>query len=297
MFADFIRCTHNGTGGSGTLTLAAITGWPQVTSAFGSSGTRLVSYVINEYTDSTKAVLAKSEAGRGSIVLSTNVLTRSVVRSTWGGTTYNAANPTALSFGNTAANIDIILTDASYGQCPNVPAIRGSNWELFDTRSQYDTNISTFTMVAGTKYYTPCEFRFGKAITAIAIEATSIATTGNIRMGVYDWGTDGLPANLLTEFTSSSQIGVNTSTGIKSVTLGTPYYLPPGWYFLMMQGDAAMQIRTVRHYAQSGMGGTVGRDTIEGSKTGTYGALPSTADTSLTMQTLSGGNKKAYLFN
>lgn len=295
MFNDAINATHNGTGGSGTLTLAAVTGWPQPTSWMGTSGTRIVYYEIVEYTDSTLSVLSLYERGVGSLVLSTNVLTRTAIRCTWNGTTYNDANPTALTFGNTAANVRVLLTSSAVTQAPALPGINaatGDTYALFNTRQQLDSNGATLNLTTGTKYYIPCEHRFGKPLTTFAVNATSIATTGSVRVGIYDMGSDGLPANLISEITSGSQFGINTATGLKSVTPATPLFLPPGFYFAMFQADAAVQLQTIRHYGQGGAGSSLAsRDCVYLTKTGTYGALPTVADTGLTMVTLSSGNQ------
>ena len=240
-------------------------------------------------------MLFRSEAGRGSLALSTGVLTRSVPTSTWDGTTYNATSATALSFGNTAANIDIFLTNAVWGQSPALPFVQtssgNSGWELFDTRSLWDPNAGTMPLTNGTKYYMPIELRIARPISGVAVDCSSIATTGNVRVSLYDWGTDGNPKNLLTEFTSSSQIGINTSTGTKSVTMGTPFFCPPGFYFVMVQADAAVVLRTARNYSHSGGGNSSQRDYIRFEKTGTYGAAPDPADTGLTGVSLSSGAK------
>lgn len=297
MFADFIRCTHNGTGGAGTLTLAAISGWPQPTDAFGTSGTRRVGYVLSEWTDSSKSVPLQAERGRGLLNLATNVLTRDEVALTWvAGTGYTSAGASALSFGNTAANIDLELTATAVTQRPALPALPTSAgtvdtpYTAANTRVQLDTNAGGQALVNGTRYYQLAEYDYAKPISIIAVNATAVATTGNVRLSVYDVGADG-PGNLIKEFTSAAQIAVNTASGIKSLTLATPFWLAPGRYYFMVQADAAVSLMFGVPVGNTGMGIHGARDVVYLAKAATYGAAPSTGDTSLTGTSRSAGGQ------
>lgn len=278
MYADAIRCTHNGTGGSGTITLASVTGWPQPSSVFGTSGTRIVFYEICEYTDSTFATLSKYERGIGSLVLSTSVLTRNPA-ATWDSTTYTSTGATALSFGNTAANVQILLSANTVTQAPALPTVQstlaGSGWSPFNTRQTADFSLSTVTLSSNTNYYIPVEFRFGKPLTSVAIEVTTLAASTSARLAIYDWGTDGLPQNPIVEFTSGSQFDC-TSTGVKSVTGN--WFIPPGWYFLLIQANGGPVIRTYTVHGNTGFSENGSRDLIYYTKGGTYGTIPTTGD-------------------
>lgn len=288
MFADGLRCTHNGTGGSGTITLAAANGFPQPTSAFGTSGTELVEYQIAEYTDSTFATLSKMEAGVGSLVLSTNVLTRTSVTKSWtSGGSYNLANPTALSFGNTAANVIITFGGGSATQKGALqstfnPAAFGSDvWQPFNTRVTYDSTMSTFTMSTGARLYIPIEYIYAKPITQVAVDLATAVAASTCRMGIYDLDqSTGAPLNLLTEFTSATQINTGTGTGFKSITMGTPFWMPPGFYWLCIQASAAIAVNRLMHFGQSMLSTAAGggRDILMVDKGASYGALPATGD-------------------
>jgi hypothetical protein len=306
MFADAILCTHNGTGGSSTLTLAAITGYPQPTDSFGTSGTKLIDYAIAEYTDSTFATLSKYERGIGSLVLSTNVLTRTRVDVTWtSGGSYNMVNPSALTFGNTAANFQITLGGVAATQkrglssAFNVVSLPDI-WQSFNTRCTYDSSGSTFTVTNGSRLYIPIEYIYSKPITQVAVDVTTSAAASNLRMGLYDTDTStGGPLNLITEFTSAAQIAT-TGTGFKSVTMGTPFWTPPGFYWLCIQADnSTVALRRLSHFG-AGLIGTQnggGRDMLMFDKGATYGALPAVADTSASnAYTRSSGGQVVGLF-
>jgi hypothetical protein len=289
MFKDAIRCTHNGTGGSGTLTLAATAGWPQPSSWFGSSGTIIVYYEIFEGTDSTFAALNQYERGIGSLVLSTGVLTRSIVRATIGSTgTCNDKTPAALTITNTAANVRISLggsVDTNMGALPIVQNAGGSGfsgsslgYQAFNTRQRWDGTLGTVTLSAGLKLWVPFEFR-GGLITNVAVYCSTLHASAALRMGMYDWDIDGLPGNLLQEFTSSAQIAL-TATGLQSVAAASKMCPPPGWYFMCLQSnDSTAAINTLATFCASGLGATTGQREIEYyNKSGSYGALPSTGD-------------------
>lgn len=294
MYADAVRCTHNGTGGTGTLTLAAQNSFPTPINVFGSSGTRLVYYSITEYTTSTRDTFSQYEAGLGSLVLSTGVLTRTPYR-TAVGSTVNNNNPSAVNFGSTAANIIIVLGASAMSQRPAVPFTPNSadTYTPINRGMTIDSTSGGMTLAAGTKYYLPVEYYYGKAISNIAVKATSVATTGNVRLSVYDWGSDGNPGNLITEFTSGTQIAINTATGYKSLTLATPFWIPPGFYYFMVQADAAVQIQQASLSICTGAGSQGDRDAQEFTKGGTYGAAPNPADTGLTIVTKSAGGQLA----
>jgi len=305
MYADAVRCTHNGTGGSGTITLAAVTGYPQPTDVFGTSGTKFVEYEICEYTDSTFATLSKYEAGYGSLNLATNVLTRTAILKTWNGTTYDAKSPTALTFGNTAANIQILLTATTANTRSGLMStlsLTGANsdiWQPFNTRVTYDSGASTFTMTSGSRLYIPIEYIYTRPISQVAVEVTTGVASGAVRMGLYDVDpSTGGPANLITEFTSSVQIDAS-ATGFRSVTMGTPFWTPPGMYWKCIQANSStIALRRLTHNGHSLLS-TNGssRDILMADKGATYGALPATADTSFsTPYNRSGGGQVAGFY-
>ena len=289
MIADAVRCTHNGTGGSGTITLDAVTGYPQPTDVFGTSGTRRIAYEIAEYTDSTFATLSKYERGIGSLALSTNVLTRTQPLVTWtSGGSYNQINATALTFGNTAANFQILIGANTASQKLALPSTfsvtsaSSSVWQPFNTRQTYDGSVGTFAMVNGDRNYIPVEFIYGRPITQVAVDVTTATAATNLRMSLYEWDpATGGPGNLIVEFTSAAQIAT-TATGFRSVTMGSAVSIPPGFYYIMIQADnSTVVLRTCTthgHTLLSDGGGS--RDIVQWNKGATYGAAPATGDTS-----------------
>jgi len=306
MLAEAVNCTHNGTGGSGTLTLTSVTGYPQITDVFGASGTLNVNYTIAEYTDSTLVTLSKYESGFGSIVLSTNVLTRSIPRVSWSsGGSYDATAPAAVSFGNTAANVRVMLTSGhvntrSVFSRPHDGSTGASldGWGLFDDKQQWDTNAATITLADGTKYWWPVDYINPRQITQVAVRVTTGQPAKTGRLGIYDQDTStGLAGNLISEFTSGGQISLASNNTFASVT-PTALWVPPGNYWLCFQSDAtSATIVTIRPYGNSRIATTASRDFMYFSKTGTYGALPSTGDnTSLTTVTLSGNVRPAAFY-
>lgn len=308
MFADAIKCTHNGTGGASTITLAAVTGFPQPTDVFGTSGTINVLYEAAEWTDSTQTVLSKYESGIGSLVLSTNVLTRSVVLKSWtSGGSYNAKNASALTFGNTAANFSLLLGAQTANMIGGILAMPASVsgftsdvWQPFNTRVTYDSALGTFTTTNGSRLFVPVDFIYAKPITQVAVEVTTGVASGAVRVGLYDVDqATGLAGNLLTEFTSAAQIDA-TTTGFRSVTMATPFWAPPGKYLQCFQSNSStIVLRRLTHSGHSllstASGG--GRDILMYDKSATYGALPATGDvTASTTYSRSGGGQVAGFY-
>lgn len=82
-------------------------------------------------------------------------------------------------------------------------------------------------------------------IDQVAIQVTTAVAAASFRVGIYDSsGTGGLPGNLITEFTSTTQFDAST-TGIKAVTgsysfvAGTLY-----WWQLHVNGTATIRTYT-----------------------------------------------------
>ena len=289
MFSDAINCTHNGTGGSGTITLASVTGYPQPTDWMGTSGTRIVYYEISEYTDSTLVTLSKYERGIGSLVLSTNVLTRTPVLTWTSGGSYVTSGATKLTFGNTAANVRIMLGASAATQSPghltlaaSAPGPSVNTYLPIDTRQTFDSTVAGKTLVNGERWYWPVEFIGGTPITTVAIQCSTLGASGAARLGVYDWDTDGLPGNLIREFTAAAQFDL-TTTGQKTITPAAPIWIPPGLYWLLLQGNTS--VAAVNAAAVNGHGlasdNNSQRDIMYYTKASTYAALPSTGDKSM----------------
>jgi hypothetical protein len=307
MFADGLRCTHNGTGGPGAFTLASRgDGYPQPIDAFGTSGSLVVEYQIAEYSDATLATLVREESGLGVLNLATNVLTRTTVLKTWvAGGSYNKSNPSALSFGATAANIVITFGGGANTQKAALPAtfnVTSSSsdiWQPFNTRVTYDSASGVFAMSAGARLYIPIEYVYGKPIVQVAVDVTTAVASSTLRMGIYDTDqSSGGPGNLLTEFTAAAQIDTS-ATGLRAVTPATPFGMPAGFPWLCLQASAAISLRRLSHFGHgllsTGAGG--GRDQLMFDKGATYGALPATADTSASnVYTRSSGGQVVGLF-
>lgn len=307
MFADWIKCTHNGTGGSSTLTLVAQTGFPGPSDIWGAAGSVMVYYTIDEYTDSTKAALKQAETGLGSLNLSTGVLTRSVPWRTWvSGSGFVASSASAISFGATAANIDILLTANASMLAPPVPAINAisDGWLPIDATAQVDTGfVHGYDPIAGTRYYAPIRLGYGKPITSIGVYTTSANPVGGIRIGLYDWGSNGLANHLLYEFLDSSgaPLQLAAASGYQSFTPANVPFVPPGWYWLCVQPQAAATLYQIVSYCNDNCGHSAysGRKFVNYFKAATYPTatgtqLPSVADsTSLTLSLQSNGNTYA----
>lgn len=175
---------------------------------------------------------------------------------------------------------------------PYVPNVATDPYTPLNSRIAVDSNAGAFTLVAGRRYYIPAKLDYAMSLTAAGVVATAVTTTGNVRLSVFAWGVDGLPAALLSEFTSAAQIGINTAAGTKTVTLPTSFAKPSDFVYLMVQADAAVQLLQATPYSSMGIGMTGNRDGMYFYKDATYGAAPITGDnTGLTMVTRSSGGQ------
>lgn len=241
MNADFIEATHNGTGGTGTLTLVGVTGSPNFDAFF--AGTRLVSYVVNEYTDSTFATLSKSEAGVGSLVTSTLVLTRTQIERSWDGTNlypnFSAGTaPSAVSFGNTAANVRIFIGPLAAAFQPAWPhfcvasgGAVNNNIGVSQTNA-WQNNNTTITLTSNAIIYFPVTLpnRQLRQITTASVRVVStVADAASFfKAALYEIASNGLPGKRLCDF---GKLGTDLQTAATlSATLGTPIPNPGAFY-------------------------------------------------------------------
>lgn len=223
---------HTTTGGSGNLTLAAITGRPSFQSVWGSSGTRAVFYEVDD------AANGQFESGVGSINLSTLVLTRTNLKNTFTGTTWNDKPSTALTFASTAI---VRCAPLVQSLVPAVPAQTGSTYgaNQFFKPDNLIGDAASRTLTTSTIFYTPILWlhSFPIANARAYIEATP--TAGNLRCGLYSWGTDGGPDQLIADFGSFT----TASTGAvdkAAATWASPtssFALQPGWYWMAVAID------------------------------------------------------------
>jgi hypothetical protein len=234
------------TGGTGALTCTAQTGYPIVSKAF--TGTRIIEYSIAEFTDSSKSQLSKAETGIGTYNTATEVLTRTEVKTTWDGTTYlpnpgSSTAPSALSFGTTAANIDIVVTPIVstvlgggsfvYGQVTSVSDGLGVGPGFFSI-----TSGTISLQASGTVLYTPWYVTTARRYSRAAVRCTSAATAGGgaastLNCALYEVGSNGAPGKQLINFGNLGRLTTANVT-YQSAAVATPVFLVPGWYYVAL---------------------------------------------------------------
>lgn len=283
MVGDFIEMT-TATGGTGALTLSAVTGSPGYADLFGASGTRFVEYAIDEFTDATRSQLAQSEAGIGALTLSTLSLARSKIEATWNGTTYVTASPSAITFGTTAANIRVVCAPLAGLPAFAVPWMQGAVGDAIGVSSFHHFNATgTMAVVANTEYYVP----FLHCGTPDVVQASIVVTTAvgstNCKAAMYELGTDGQPAVKLFDIASGTPLSTGT-TGNKSATIAA--YLPPGWYYfgLIFSGAPTLRAPTQMWSTPGGTSSGSNAWCLSGSGSYTTG-LPAPRATALAINT------------
>lgn len=255
MKGNFLQCTHNGTGGTGDLTLATVDAFLTLGAPLGAN-IRQIYYKIVEYDgdpSTGRRNFVRSESGwcpldntGGSPVLKRSDGTIVVLTSNDGTNSYPRAGsstaPSKQSFGNTAANIRISYSagiEDNPFSCPVITAtsgvttstgmgpIGGANGQAIAIQATLlgGNGITSYIPFAWgqTGLYTQCSM----AITA-ATAGTASATSLNV--AIYEVSKNGDPGKKLADFGS---LGVLTSTAVlTSSALGTAVELDPGWYYL-----------------------------------------------------------------
>lgn len=292
MLADGIKLTSS-TGGASTLTCSAQTGWASVAKAF--TGTRYIQYSIAEYTTSGKVTLVNLETGVGSYDTNTDVLTRTKVLSTWNGTTYlpnpgSATAPSAISFGTTSANIDIIISPISMNGAFGFPFRPSAAANISDGLGQCGLNISSIsssaTLTTGQVHYSPVLLLTEGQVSIASIRQTVALTGGTptIDIALYEMTSGALPGKRLISFTQIASVG--TAATYSSSAIATPQPIIPGWYWqgILYTANSATgnpAVRAGQGLAGTPQGGLLANNPVNGNMLTVTGSLtdPATAPT------------------
>lgn len=213
------------TTGTGTLTLSAVTGYPRFSSAFGDSEPCLYSIL-----DSSGLPI---ECGQGTYIAS-NTLARTYPMVTWDGATYTKVNPSAISL---ASGTKTVI-------CTGIPGYQGRpfpgvNSSIDSTKtlggSNYPFTNTTGAVTALRMYVIPFELASARPITAISCRVSVAAGAGKVlRMGMYLVRADGSLGKL---YFQSTDIAADGSAGVKTYSLPSATYYPPGFYALAFVSD------------------------------------------------------------
>lgn len=204
------------TTGTGTLSLSAVSGWPRIASV--APVGEYVSYAI---LDSSGNPI---EGGIGKVAAG-NTLERTFVRATYVSSTYDDSNPGAATL---AAGTKTVIATPCAGTFMGAAQAMNSSAGVRVIHSSHGVMSAGDTRGMGTGntcFYVPFRLDWGCDIDGLMCQVTT-AAAGSLRLGLYNVGTDGKPANKIIE---TADIDTST-TGIKTGSI-TRRFLPPGWYF------------------------------------------------------------------
>jgi len=235
MLGDGLLFTSS-TGGTGALTCATQTGWPDPSKIW--TGARFGRYTIVEWTSSGKTQPSLRESGIGSYDTSSGILTRTSPRSTWDGTNYRpkagtGTAPSALNFGTTAANIDIMFTPATGDMMQALPFVMGAVASVTDGLGIAPLNIfvnSSATFTSGVVQYTPIWLPGGiTQLSQFSVREVGAVTGGSptLDCALFEIGSNGAAGKRLVSFTQQNIGAANTT--YTSSALGTPEPFAGEW--------------------------------------------------------------------
>ncbi|HQT78550.1 MAG TPA: hypothetical protein PLD10_15970 [Rhodopila sp.] len=241
MRASFVQCT-SATGGASDLTLTAAHGALPFFSAFGVK--RWVEYSIIEYTDSTRATILRSERGYAQADPTAKTLLRSAAQvvETWDGTTYNNTSATPLSFGTTAANIDIVCGPTAGTARPTIPFVASNGAHAWISPANLRATGSTTSSfnASATIWFAAIEWTGDFSIQSYTWQFSSAASGSNMLTGIYEVAKSGLPGEMVANLTRYTTL--NTAITTQQIKVAgadfDAFYLPPGWYYLAMLHDS-----------------------------------------------------------
>jgi len=240
------------TTGTGSLTFAAVpagAGLIDPVTAFGTSGSYVFRYTINEYTDSTFATVKQFETGYGTMALNATLtsvtLTRAPLVTGVVATPAYANNaPTAITIG-TAANV-LVFVGPTAGDLPDaLPFFSTSGITNADglgfvaVQAAIVSTVLTFTTSAtnGTLIYQRVWSQFGGLVKSVSVRVIGALTSGGnstLSAALYDIASTGLPGKQLVSFGTSSAGALGTANTTVTLTASAAIYLPPGFYILAL---------------------------------------------------------------
>lgn len=246
---DNLYFTHNGTGGTGTLTLAHVTGGGDPYLAWGGtmptgfSATHIVPYKIIEYTgDITTGYFTPKnvESGFGTLTIGASVgattLARTTVQDTYvEGTGY--AFGTALSIGATAANVRIFLGPGVADNAQVNPYFESSLGDASGVMPHFQQGAAgTFAVNNNQDVYVAFDWRIPMLVKKATVRVTTAYTGGtpvsNAGFRIYEFGSNGRPGRLLIDLglLGTSNASLNATGLVSTAVATTGLYLTPGEY-------------------------------------------------------------------
>jgi len=269
MLGNWIRQTTTTTG-TGNLTLAAVTGFPQFTDQF--STTEYFYYAILNDSDGTPI-----ESGIGHLSSST-VLVRDKVLATYVSGTYSDNDPSAVSLA--AGTKRVICAMEQGGAQPVAPNINSvtSYRLLYPTGWIVGGSAPSAAVIADIVYYVPILIACPRTLDAIQFRVSSVGAGSSVIVGIYNSTLDGKPNSRIDQ---SASIATHTAAGVKVGALTKRRY-KPGLYFLALsatggtptlnQGSASGQVNHI-------FGGDINMlaSIVAFYESTTAGALPATA--------------------
>lgn len=282
------------TTGTGALSLSSISGFPTVSQALGGLLNKYVPYAILD--DSTGAPYEEGYGYLGA----TNTFERALIRATFASGTYTDVSPTAVSLPAGTKRLIVSFTAGAAGAVW-VNANRNSSASgraaiASSHLSSHSASSTGFTAVANRLYFAPFILNVSADVASLGVRCgTGVAST-NIRLGIYETGSDGHPGALLIS-TGALSTATSSTDVIGTVTQTR---LQPGSYYSALVTDGAPALGRLdgggQLFTPSGTASTnLLLPNVGFWASFTFGALPSTAPTT-GFTTITGNASPATVF-
>lgn len=240
MLANWAKQTVS-SGGTGNLTLgSASTGHITLDTAMGQNCSFV--YVIENGSD--------REVGLGTLSASTT-LVRSTILETLVSGTLTRSSPSAINV-TTSALVMIASAAQNTVGAHHGQAYPASGIEGICSMGQVNETAGNQAVLSNYLHFFPFWWPVSKLVSQAGVWCHTSASSSSVRLGIYSIAANGKPGKLITEFTTSTQIDAST-TGAKTISAPTPFWLPSGFYYVGMVGSAGSPAFRCPNYSPSGL--------------------------------------------
>lgn len=230
-------------------TITAVTNFPTFADLFGSTGSRMVEYELDNGA-------GKFESGIGTLNLATLSLSRDYPSATYdSGATPKYVSTTVVPLTSFSGTVNVICSPLATSSASAENFHIAGTYGLGNGYCRTQADVTYSTGLQGWRNYQTFLWNGSRPIKSLTINVNAAGTAGTLRVGIMEI-TGPNSYNLIQEFTTTTQFSL-TATGTQTISNFPPLYLPPGPYiiqFLPVSGAGSISLKASINNFSEGAG-------------------------------------------